>query len=124
MHRRSALAFLGASFLVATRAAAASDGQRLIVVDRPGCPYCAAFRREIGPGYAAHPIGRRLPLTTVQLDGPWPGGLALDRAPTLTPTFLLINRGIEVGRIEGYPGADAFWPRVAALIAQAPQVRR
>jgi hypothetical protein len=42
-----------------------------------------------------------------------------------TPTFVLAENGKEVGRIEGYPGEDYFWPRLENLFqmlkeAQAP----
>lgn len=34
---------------------------RLLMVDKPGCVYCAAWDRQIAPGYAASPEGGRRP---------------------------------------------------------------
>jgi len=117
-----AAAALGGAASAATRATAGPDlprhGRALVMVDRAGCPYCTAWKREILPGYAAHPTGRSLPLALVPLDGPWPDGLALARAPAITPTFLILQDRIEVARIEGYPGARHFWPEVEALLAR------
>lgn len=90
-----------------------------MMVEAPGCSFCAAWKRDILPGYATHPTGRRLPLTLVPLNGPWPDGIALDRAPSITPTFVLLNDRIEIARIEGYPGARHFWPQVEALLAHS-----
>ncbi|ARJ70812.1 hypothetical protein B0A89_08225 [Paracoccus contaminans] len=96
--------------------AAPRRGLALMMVERPGCPWCAAWRREILPSYAAQAAGRRLPLSFVSLDGPWPDGLALARAPRVTPTFLLLRGGIEIARIEGYAGPARFWPEIDSLL--------
>ena len=37
-----------------------------------------------------------------------------------TPTFVLIDDGREVGRIEGYPGEDFFWGLVEQLVGKLP----
>ena len=66
------------------RNSSAAGAIALVMVDRAGCPYCTAWKREILPGYAAHPTGRSLPLALVPLDGPWPDGLALARAPAIS----------------------------------------
>ena len=92
-------------------------GLTLLMVDRPGCPYCLAFRREILPGYADHPEGRAAPLSVIPLDGPWPDGLALARSPYLTPSFILLRDRREVARIEGYPGRRHFWPLLRDMLA-------
>ncbi len=39
----------------------------------------------------------------------------------MSPTFILIDGGREIGRIVGYPGADFFWGLVAELIARLDQ---
>ena len=114
LRRRAFLMSLAAAG--AASAAAAAPRLTLIMVDRPGCSYCRAWKQDILPGYASHPVGRTLPLRIVPIDGPWPDGIALDRAPLISPTFLLLDGGVEVARIEGYPGRDHFWPGVALLL--------
>lgn len=96
-------------------------GLALLMVDRPGCPWCAAFRREIMPGWNADPRGRALPLHVVQIDGPWPDGLVIGARPALTPTFILLRDRHEVARLSGYPGKRYFWSEIGALLdAQQP----
>ena len=46
-----------------------------------------------------------------------PDDLALDRRVRFTPTFLLVDDGRELARIEGYPGADFFWPLLGDMLA-------
>lgn len=94
-------------------------GIKLLMVERQGCIHCAAFRRDIAPGYAASTLGRRAPLVAIDIDGPWPDGLALGTAPYLTPTFILLSDGVEVSRILGYPGADRFYPMLSQIMTQA-----
>ena len=50
-----------------------------------------------------------------------------DPAPTITyapirytPTFVLIEDGKEIGRIEGYPGDEFFWVRLENLLERLP----
>ncbi|WP_312527601.1 SoxS protein [Paracoccus sp. (in: a-proteobacteria)] len=100
-------------------AASGSGSFQLIMAVQRGCIYCAAWRREVGPGYAQSDPGRRAPLVEVAIDGPWPDGLVLARRPHLTPTFVLVRGGIELERIEGYPGADAFYRTLSDMLKSA-----
>jgi hypothetical protein len=99
--------------------ALAAPGLRLMMVRRPGCVYCAQWDREIGPVYASRPEGRAAPLFMVDVDGPYPDGLALDRRPWLTPSFILLRGGQEVARFEGYPGAERFFEVLRVMLDEA-----
>ena len=95
---------------------------QLLMIRQDGCIYCRQWEAEIAPAYAASPQGRAAPLQRIDIRGPWPDGLALDRQPYVTPTFILIRDGQEIGRIEGYPGATNFWRFLDRLLAaRAPQ---
>lgn len=102
---------------------AVEKGVKLLMVERPGCIHCAAFRRDIAPGYATSVQGRQAPLVTIDIDGPWPDGLALGTAPYLTPTFILLHDGVEVSRILGYPGPDRFYPMLSQIMQDAGVAR-
>jgi len=105
--------------LSAEGALARGRDTRLLMVRRKGCVYCAQWDREIGPVYASHPEGRSAPLLMVDIDGPFPDGLALDRMPWLTPGFILLLDGQEVTRFEGYPGAERFFPVLRGMLEEA-----
>ncbi|MDP2086176.1 MAG: thioredoxin family protein [Gemmobacter sp.] len=91
----------------------------LLMVEQPGCIYCARWHAEVGPEYPITDEGRAAPLRPVQLRAPLPEGISLVSPPVFTPTFVLLKDGAEVGRIEGYPGEDFFWPLLGQLIARA-----
>lgn len=108
----------GQSAQAATSQQAVEKGVKLLMVERRGCIHCAAFRRDIAPGYGASVQGRQAPLVAIDIDGPWPDGLALGTAPYLTPTFILLRDGVEVSRILGYPGADRFYPMLSQIMQE------
>lgn len=97
---------------------AGAEGLELLMFEQPGCVYCAAWDREIAPQYPLTTEGKAAPLRRLQLREPLPSGLTLDAPPVFTPTFVLVDDGVETGRIEGYPGADFFWPLLADLITE------
>ena len=89
---------------------------RLLMIEQPGCVYCASWNAEIAPIYPKTAEGRAAPLERVQLRGPYPDGIEIDRAPVFTPTFILLQDSREAGRIEGYPGEDFFWGLLAQMM--------
>jgi len=88
----------------------------LVMFTRAGCEWCAAFEREIAPVYGKTDEGRRAPLRRVDFDAARPADLAFIEVERLTPLFVLIENGREIGRIRGYPGEDHFWGLLGALI--------
>ncbi|MDF3854691.1 SoxS protein [Paracoccus sp. P2] len=116
--RRAILAGMAAMAMAAGPVAAAA-GLQLLMVRRRGCVYCAQWDREIAPVYGRHTEGRAAPLLLVDRDGPWPDGLVLARRPWLTPTFILLQGGVEQVRVEGYPGRERFFEVLRDMLAQA-----
>ena len=56
------------------------------------------------------------PLIRAQLrEGP-PDGVLYDRRVNFTPTFILIDEGVELARLEGYPGEHFFWPLLERML--------
>jgi len=86
---------------------------------RQGCPWCLAWDRDIGPIYGKSDIGQRAPLHTVDLDRERPP-ISLKTRVIYTPTFVLVEQGREVGRIEGYPGDANFWGLLEQLMQRLP----
>lgn len=87
----------------------AAMATELVMVERDGCAYCIAWKQQIGPAYPNTDLGQFAPLRLHnQRDGA-PEGVTLARPVVFTPTFLLVADGVELARIEGYPGEDFFW---------------
>ena len=102
-------AFIAILILSALCASAASTFE-LVMFRRDGCPWCAAWDRELGPIYGKTEIGQRVPIPV-----------------RFTPTFVLLDGDREIGRIEGYPGPDFFWGLLENLVSKsgaAPGERR
>lgn len=114
--RRFALAVLAAA--AAGRGARAEGGLSFVMLERHGCPFCALWLREIGPIWPRSDLGRRAPLRRVDIGaGPLPEDLAFLRGVQATPTFVLVENGVERGRIVGYQGDVLFWQEAEALFA-------
>jgi hypothetical protein len=93
----------------------------LVYVFEPGCPYCGLWDREIAPIYPKTAEGRQTALLPLDRRDPALAELKLASPVRYTPTFVLIDDGVELGRIEGYPGEDFFWSRLAGLLERLPQ---
>lgn len=87
----------------------------LVMIEEPGCPYCARWHREVGVGYPNSSEGRFAPLTIIDISDP--ERRAFKRV-TYTPTFIVVAKGREVGRITGYPGADFFWSMLGDILVK------
>lgn len=119
MRRLTALAV--AVLVAAPLAAAAAE---LVMFEEDGCPWCIRWNEEIGGSYARTPEGRLAPLRRVDITQPTPPDLELTMEPRYTPTFVLVEEGREIGRIEGYPGSDFFWPLLEKLLDKLPEAAR
>lgn len=97
---------------------AMAHSAELLMIEEPGCIYCARFNREIGPAYPKTDEGRLAPLRRLQLADPWPNDLQDVRKASFTPTFILIDNGVEVDRLVGYPGDEHFWFLLNQMLEQ------
>ncbi len=95
----------------------AATGRELIMVEQAGCEWCKRWNDEIGPIYPKTREGAFAPLRRVNLRA-IPDDLKVTRRVTFTPTFLIVNDGHEMARLEGYPGEDFFWPLIAQLMSR------
>ena len=105
---------LALALLLAAGTAAAET--RLLMLERPGCEWCEAWDVEVGSVYDKTDEGRQAPLIRRPIDDPLPEGITLDRRALYTPTFVLVHEGVEIGRIEGYPGEDFFYAMLQQLL--------
>jgi hypothetical protein len=113
-----ALLALGGLHLI-SNAAVASE---LVMFRREGCSWCARWDREIGTIYSKTDMGRRAPLRMVDVDRDKTTMRTRGRI-VYTPTFILVDKGEELGRIEGYPGDAFFWGLLERLLQLAPPPR-
>ncbi|MFG6560437.1 hypothetical protein [Sulfitobacter sp. 1A15299] len=87
----------------------------LVMVEQPGCIYCQRWDEEIAPAYPKTAEGAFAPLRRVDISAV-EESVTPQRAVIFTPTFLLVEDDVELGRLEGYPGAEFFWPMLDKLL--------
>ncbi len=87
----------------------------LVMVEQQGCEWCERWNEEIAPAYPKTTEGKFAPLRRVDLHD-MPPDLTIARRVNFTPTFLIVDDGQELARLEGYPGQDFFWPVLANLL--------
>jgi hypothetical protein len=89
------------------------------MVEQRGCLYCKMWHDVIGPEkYALTPEGKAAPLRRIDLRPPHPEDLVFAGPLRITPTFVLVKDGVEVARLEGYPGEDFFWGLLGRMLSE------
>ena len=94
---------------------------RLMMVEEEGCPWCARWNAEVGDVYSKTEEGLVAPLWRHDINDLAPEGVTFVSQPHFTPTFILLVDGIEVNRIEGYPGEGFFWGLLDMMLADLPE---
>jgi hypothetical protein len=102
-----------------TAASVMAQDVALYMVEQPGCIYCARWDSEVGDAYDKTAEGRAAPLIRIQLRDPLPEGISFARKAVFTPTFVLVQNGQELERIEGYPGEDFFYGMLGVMLKNA-----
>src|SRR5262245_10092966 len=118
MNPRLALGAL--TLLAALFTSVVAQAAELLMFDDPGCVWCRRWNAEIAPSYPQTREGQRAPLRRIPIRDQARAGVALARPINVTPTFVLVEDGQEVGRIDGYAGRDFFYPMLEDLLRRIP----
>lgn len=102
------------AFALAPLSAMSAD---LVMVEQDGCHWCAKWNAEISHIYPKTDESLRAPLRRVDLHD-LPDDIRFISPPVFTPTFVLVEDGHELGRIEGYGGDEFFWFMLGKLLAK------
>lgn len=113
---RTTRILLCAAAMAMALAGAPAAAAELVMFEDAGCVWCARFNAEIGPIYHKTDEGQRAPLRRVDSGSALPADLAFIKPERLTPLFVLVDGGREIGRIRGYPGEDHFWGLLDSLM--------
>ena len=85
----------------------------LVMFERDGCAWCRRWDDDVGKIYGKisgkTEEARLLPLRRVNVDLAGQSNVVLERPARYTPTFIVVDRGREVGRITGYMDDGVFW---------------
>lgn len=86
----------------------------LVMFERKSCIWCQRWDRDVGAIYNKTQESKLLPLRRVDLDRRETGDILLAGPVLFTPTFVVVDKGREVGRITGYMSEDSFWGLLGA----------
>jgi hypothetical protein len=111
---------LACAALAAPVFAPGAGAAELVMLERPGCAWCLRWNREIAPIYSKTAEGRRVPLRRVDVTTPGPADLAGIAGDRYTPTFIVVENGVEIARLRGYPGDNFFWPLLEEMLTKLP----
>ena len=100
-------------------AATQSSPAELVMVEQAGCHWCERWDAEIAPAYPNTSEGGRAPLRRVDLRN-LPDDIAFASPPVFTPTFVLVDQGRELARLEGYAGDEFFWFLLGRMLDAHP----
>ena len=115
MKRRFLGLFLFAGALLGAASARAAE---LVMFERAGCVWCERWNAEVGGVYDRTDEGRKAVLRRVDLARGTPPDLSAVGAIVFTPTFVLVDKGKEIGRIEGYTDEAFFYAYLNGLLAK------
>ena len=102
---------------------ASARAAELVMFEQAGCPWCTAFDRDIGTIYGKTEDGLRAPLRRVDINQALPADLKFIQVERLTPLFVLVDKGGEIGRIRGYGGREMFWTQLYMLMQKLGAAR-
>ena len=96
-----------------------AQAARLVMVEQDGCHWCAQWNHEISAIYPKTDEGKRAPLRRVDLHD-LPDDIEFISKPVFTPTFVLVEDGKELARMEGYAGDEFFWFLLGKMLGAHP----
>ncbi len=93
----------------------------LLMLEQNGCAWCKRWHEEIGGIYPNTEEAKIAPLRVVNIHEPWPEDLKNIQMERFTPTFVLMENGIEIGRMRGYTGDNFFWFLLKEMLDKLPE---
>lgn len=96
-----------------------AQAAQLVLFESKACPTCRQWNRSVAPKYRTTSVGRQLPLRRVQVENGRPADLPYPAVGRVygVPTFVVVERGREVGRIVGYVNEGSFWRRLRSIVS-------
>ena len=94
---------------------------QLLMLEQKGCHWCQKWDEEIGKIYNKTPEGKQAPLRRVNIHEARPDDLSDVVFDRFTPTFVLIENGMEIARLRGYSGDEYFWFELQQMLDKLPK---
>jgi len=96
----------------------------LVMFETEGCPFCAAWNKEIGQHYGQSDMASLLPLKRLDLRAARPPGYEKIAEVKISPTFVVLACGAEAERILGYRDPGTFWDLMDMAAAKVKRIEK
>jgi len=96
----------------------------LIMFSSPECSWCEAWEKDVGIIFQLTEEAKYFQLTHVDITDPLPPRLSNLDAVQYTPTFVVLDKQQEIGRITGYTSEGLFWWELQNIIKRLPNAIR
>jgi len=93
----------------------------LIMFSQAGCAYCDRWNEEVGFIYSKTEEAKIAKFRELDIHKKWPVEFRNIKPIIYTPTFVIIDRGQEIGRILGYISEDFFWGHLNRILGKIPR---
>ena len=97
-----------------------SSAAELIMFSSPGCSRCEAWEKDIGVIFQLTEEAKHFRLIHIDITDPLPSRLSNLDAVQYTPTFVVLDKQREIGRITGYINEGYFWWELQNIIKRLP----
>ena len=114
LRKTKVLVVIVSILLLTARAKAAT----LILIENKNCQRCIAWEKQVGNIYSKTETGKLAPLRRININEAWPKELMFIKKAVYTPTFILLDKKKEIGRIFGFTSDYQFWGQLEKLISQ------
>jgi thioredoxin-related protein len=120
MSRQTAsnILFIGLLAFAANLLPSQARAAELLMFESRSCIYCLRWDRAVGSLYDKTAEAKILPLRRIDIDRQSAGDVTLAQPVRYTPTFVVVDKGREIGRIEGFSSDDQFWGLLDLLAAK------
>ncbi len=109
---------LSGALLLCLVLGASAHAAELLYFFSPTCGYCRAFDEEVAGIYPRTDAGTIAPMRRIEVDPETfealEAGLPFEAGTV--PTFILVDEGKEVARLNGYSGDELFWMSMQRLL--------
>jgi hypothetical protein len=109
-------AFIALFMLVG--ASSAGQAAELVMFRQAMCEWCEVWDDEVGVVYNKTREGQQAPIRQIDIHVERPANLKAIKPVIFTPTFVLFENDIEIGRIQGYPGEAFFWDLLSQMLKE------
>ena len=104
-------------FIILTLSSASGNNDSLmLMVTEKTCLVCKIWEKQIGKIYPKTELANKFPLFRIEIKD-YVNYFKIDLKKTkITPTFIVIEKNKEKGRIIGYTNPEMFWWQVDEIV--------